>query len=192
MSVAIKPVNSKAVEVTVLDTLTAEDYKRFRDLTEQRIERFGKVNLLVVAKEVSGWTPAALWEDLKFDVAHYNDVARLAVVGEDMSQSWMATVSKPFTSADVHYQEPLSAFSGTRDDRRKISRRRPQTSGHAGWQYLADQSRGAGSDISYTHYQSPSGGDRRTRYRAQCASSESGAFHRSRRPERLAAPHREF
>ncbi len=103
MSVNIEPVDSKGIEITVLDTLTAADYRRFRELTDERIERFGKLNLLIVVKDFSGWTPAALWEDLKFDVAHYNDVARLAIVGEDMSQSWMATVSKPFTSADVHY-----------------------------------------------------------------------------------------
>jgi hypothetical protein len=103
MSVAIKSVDARSIEVTVQDTLTVEDYQRFRELTDERIEQYGRVNLLVVVKDFSGWTPAALWEDLKFDVAHYNDVARLAIVGEGMSQSWMATVSKPFTSAEVHY-----------------------------------------------------------------------------------------
>ena len=103
MSVAIASPDAKAVEINVLDKLEVDDYKRFRKLTDERIERFGKINLLVVVKDFAGWTPAALWEDLKFDVSHYNDVERLAIVGEDMSQRWMATVSKPFTSAAVHY-----------------------------------------------------------------------------------------
>lgn len=103
MAIAIQTVGSTGVEIDVLDTLTKDDYRRFRELTDERIEKFGKINMLVVARDFSGWTPAALWEDLKFDVAHYNDVARLAIVGEDPSQHWMATVSRPFTAADVHY-----------------------------------------------------------------------------------------
>lgn len=103
MSVAIREVGTAGIEVDVLDKLTVEDYRRFRELTDQQIERRGEINLLVVVKDFSGWTPAALWEDLKFDVAHYNDVARLAIVGRDPSQHWMAAVSKPFTAAEVKY-----------------------------------------------------------------------------------------
>ena len=103
MSVAIQTVGEAGIEVNVLDKLTAQDYQRFRELTEQQIERRGEINLLVVVKDFAGWTPAALWEDLKFDVAHYNDVARLAIVGRDPSQHWIAAVSKPFTAAEVKY-----------------------------------------------------------------------------------------
>jgi len=103
MSVAIQPAGEAGIELNIRDKLTAEDYRRFRELTDQRIERQGRINLLVVVKDFAGWTPAALWEDLKFDVAHYNDVARLAIVGKDPSQHWMATVSKPFTAAEVKY-----------------------------------------------------------------------------------------
>jgi hypothetical protein len=44
-----------------------------------------------------------LWEDLKFDVKHYRDVSRLALVSEDSSKQWMATLSKPFTGAEVRF-----------------------------------------------------------------------------------------
>lgn len=103
MAVAIQPLGEAGVEVTALNKLTADDYRQFRDMVDERIERRGTINLLVVVKDFSGWTPGAFWEDLKFDVAHYNDVARLALVGSDPSQHWMATVSKPLTSADVKY-----------------------------------------------------------------------------------------
>jgi hypothetical protein len=29
-----------------------------------------------------GWTLSAVWADLKFDITHYSDIERLAVVGE--------------------------------------------------------------------------------------------------------------
>ena len=60
-------------------------------------------DLLVEIADLEGWTPAALWEDLKFDVRHYRDIARLALVGRDDSQKWMATLSRPFTGAEVRY-----------------------------------------------------------------------------------------
>jgi hypothetical protein len=103
MSVAIQTVGESGIEVNVVDKLTVQDYQRFRELADQMIERRGEINLLVVLKYFTGWTPAALWADLKFDVTHYNDVARLAVVGKDPSQHWMATVSRPFTAAQVKY-----------------------------------------------------------------------------------------
>lgn len=59
--------------------------------------------MLVQLTEPQGWTPKALWEDLKFDVKHYSDVDRLAVVGDDASESWMANIAKPFTAADVRF-----------------------------------------------------------------------------------------
>ena len=52
---------------------------------------------------MEGWTPAALWEDLKFDVKHYRDVSRFALVGEDWTKNWLATVSEPFTAAEIRY-----------------------------------------------------------------------------------------
>jgi hypothetical protein len=103
MTVETRKIGAAGIELHVLDKLTAPDYSRFRELIDERLQRDGKLNLLVNVKDFAGWTPAALWEELKFDVAHYNDVARLAIVGKDPSQHWMATVSKPFTAAQVKY-----------------------------------------------------------------------------------------
>jgi hypothetical protein len=36
-------------------------------------------------------------------VAHYNDIARLAVLGSAPSECWKASISKPFTGAEVRY-----------------------------------------------------------------------------------------
>lgn len=103
MSVEVKTVGEAGIELNILGKLAAVDYRRLRELTDRQIERTGKVNLLLVIKDFAGWTPAALWEDLKFDVAYYNDVARLAIVGEDPSQHWVSVIAKPFTAAEVKY-----------------------------------------------------------------------------------------
>lgn len=45
----------------------------------------------------------ALWEDVKFDVKHFNDIERLAIVGESAWEKWMAAFCKPFTTAKIRY-----------------------------------------------------------------------------------------
>jgi hypothetical protein len=42
-----------------------------------------------------------LWEDIKFDVKHFNDIERLAITGENKWEKGMAAFCKPFTTAKV-------------------------------------------------------------------------------------------
>ena len=50
-----------------------------------------------------GWTVGALWEDTKFAARHFNDLERLAVVGEKKWEKGLAFFAKPFTTAAVRY-----------------------------------------------------------------------------------------
>ncbi|MCG8511193.1 MAG: STAS/SEC14 domain-containing protein, partial [Rhodospirillales bacterium] len=50
-----------------------------------------------------GWTMSALWDDLKFDLKHFNDIERLAMVGDRKWEQGMAAFCKPFTTATVRY-----------------------------------------------------------------------------------------
>lgn len=103
MAVAINTLGWAALELAVQDGLDSSDYERFTALTEDRVRNHGEVNLLVRATNFRGWSPAALWQDLRFDVSHYDDVFRLALVAEDSSREWMATLSRPFAAARVEF-----------------------------------------------------------------------------------------
>ena len=113
MNAEIRNAGPDGLEIHVRGKLQADDYRRLKELAEQRIDRFGQVNLLVVITEFSGWTPAALWQDIKFDVAHHNDVGRLAIVGSVPLNHWMATLSRLFTSATVQYY-PVTEIESAR------------------------------------------------------------------------------
>ncbi len=93
----------RILEVPVTGKLTREDYEHFTPKIEQRIEQHGKVRLLLHMQDFEGWDAGALWEDIKFDVKHFNDVERLAMVGENKWQKGMSAFSKPFTTATVRY-----------------------------------------------------------------------------------------
>jgi hypothetical protein len=103
MTVAISTLGWVALELAIHDKLDSSDYERFTALAKDRIRNHGEVNLLVRATNFRDWSPAALWQDLRFDVAHYDDVSRLALVAEQSSREWMASLSKPFSGARVEF-----------------------------------------------------------------------------------------
>jgi hypothetical protein len=48
-----------------------------------------------------GWSMGALWEDLKFDLRHYEHIDRIAFVGEKKWERGMALFCRMFTAADI-------------------------------------------------------------------------------------------
>jgi hypothetical protein len=44
-----------------------------------------------------------MWEDLKFDLKHWKDIERLAIVGDKKWEKGMAAFCKPFTKAQIRY-----------------------------------------------------------------------------------------
>ncbi len=103
MSTRISTLAPAVLEVTIDGRLEKQDYERFTPLAEERIERHGKISLLVHVGNMSGWSPKGLWEDLKFDAKHYDDIDRLAIVADSDDRRWMATLSKPLTKASVRF-----------------------------------------------------------------------------------------
>ncbi len=103
--------DGKVVGFRLQGRLEKADYDRIIPLLESKIERFGKIRVLLEIKELRGITPAALWEDLKFDVRHAKDVERLAVVGDTDWQEWMAKISQPLIAGEARFFE----FADLRD-----------------------------------------------------------------------------
>jgi len=95
--------NSNVLKVSVSGKLTAEDYKLFVPEIERHIEEHGKIRILFEMRDFHGWTAGALWQDIKFDVKHFRDIDRIAMIGEKAWEHGMATFCKPFTSAKIRY-----------------------------------------------------------------------------------------
>ena len=95
----------KVLEVRASDKLSKQDYEHFVPLVERLIAKHGKVRVLFEMHNFHGWELGALWEDLKFDVKHFRDIERLALVGESKWEKGMAAFCKPFTTAKIRYFE---------------------------------------------------------------------------------------
>ena len=91
------------VHVRVRGKLTHDMYGQFVPVLERQMREHGKLRLLVELHDFHGWTAGALWDDLKFDLKHFSDIRRLAIVGETKWQQGMAVFCKPFTTAKVKY-----------------------------------------------------------------------------------------
>ena len=104
MAIEIKELEGgKILEVRASGKLTKEDYERFVPLTEGFIEQFNKVRVLFEMHDFHGWEAGALWQDVKFDLKHFSDIERLAIVGESKWEKGMAAFCRPFTTAKIRY-----------------------------------------------------------------------------------------
>lgn len=93
----------KTLHVKVTGKLTKEVYESFTPVVDEQISNHGKIRILFEMHDFHGWTAGALWEDLKFDLKHWKDIERLAIVGETKWEAGMAAFCKPFTTAKVKY-----------------------------------------------------------------------------------------
>ena len=94
------------VALEVSGKLEELDFEIMVPLLQARIEEFNTIALLVVMRDFHGWTAGALWADTKFDLKHHGDFSRIAIVGDQRWEEWMAILAKPFTSADVRFFGP--------------------------------------------------------------------------------------
>lgn len=93
----------KTLEIHVTGKLEKSDYEAFLPTIEPLIQAHGKIRVLLYLHDFRGWSMGALWEDVKFDVKHFNDIERLAIVGESKWQEGMSAFCKPFTTAKIKY-----------------------------------------------------------------------------------------
>ena len=93
----------KVLVVHVSGMLAKADYQHFVPEFERLVQQHGKLRVLFDMTGFHGWEARALWEDIKFDVKHFADIERLAMIGEKKWQQGMATFCKPFTKATIRY-----------------------------------------------------------------------------------------
>ncbi|HEX3987658.1 MAG TPA: STAS/SEC14 domain-containing protein [Acidobacteriaceae bacterium] len=95
--------------IHVTGKLVKADYGHFIAEFEQLLLRHGRVRVLFDMTGFRGWDAGAAWEDIKFDVRHFADISRLAMVGDKKWQHGMAECFKPFTKAETRYFDHTAA-----------------------------------------------------------------------------------
>ena len=97
------PTLDNLLVIRLTGKLATADYEQFVPVLERHIREHGTIRLLLELHDFHGWTAGALWEDTRFDIHHYSDIDRLAIVGERRWEKGLAIFAKPFTAAEVRY-----------------------------------------------------------------------------------------
>ena len=112
------------VELKVSGTLSSDDYERLVPRLERLVAESGPLRFYIELHDFHGWTPAGMWKDIRFDMGHQEDMARIAIVGEKRWQDWAVGLSQPFLKADMrffHTDEADAARQWVRADRNEAS-----------------------------------------------------------------------
>jgi len=95
--------DGKTLEVQASGKLSHEDYQSLAPQFERLVKLHGKIRVLFEMAGFHGWKGAALWDDIKFDLKHFSDIERLAMVGDKKWEKGMSVFCKPFTTARIQY-----------------------------------------------------------------------------------------
>lgn len=107
MAVKIAEMNhGNVLEIQATEKFTHADYQKFVPEFERLTKKYGKINLLFEMVNFHGWDATAVWDDLKFNLKHFSQIDRLAMVGNKKWEQGMANFCAPFTHADVRFFDP--------------------------------------------------------------------------------------
>lgn len=83
------------------DTLTEDDRIAFASTVREHLERHTTTRILFVMNDVDDWSPEERWEDLAFDIRHVQALDKVAVVGNDLWETWLEKVETLFPMSVV-------------------------------------------------------------------------------------------
>jgi hypothetical protein len=95
--------DSNILFTTSSGTLDKNDYDTLLPIVENKILKYGKVRWYFEMDHFDGWKLDAFWKDIKFDVRHFKDFEKVAMVGDKRWQEWMVRSIKPFIPAEIKY-----------------------------------------------------------------------------------------
>ena len=91
------------IEMTVSGALTKEAYQEFVPLVEAATHKYGKVRVLLVMMGFHGWDAGVQWEDSGVAIDRFEDIERLAIVGETVWEQGSSMFCRPFTGETIRY-----------------------------------------------------------------------------------------
>jgi len=78
------------------DSLTNDDHDLLASALKGHLEEHTTTRVFVVMNDVDDWAPEEDWEDLAFDIRLVRDLDKVAVVGDDLWETWLEKVNLLF------------------------------------------------------------------------------------------------
>lgn len=103
--------------IELSDSLTEDDYEALASSLKKHLEEHTTTRVLFVMDDVDDWEPEERWEDLAFDIRHLRDLDKVAVVGDDLWETWLEKVELLFPMSLVQtYEDREEALEWIRGD----------------------------------------------------------------------------
>ena len=83
MSVTLTEESDRLIVVQIEGTFTFEDLKEVQNKGRDQIDRSGKVKLLILAEQFTGWGKEGDWGDLTFMYEHDPHIDKIAIVANE-------------------------------------------------------------------------------------------------------------
>lgn len=91
------------IAIQATGTLSSEDYDAVLPDIEKTIQKHGKIRIYADMVDFNGWEPMAAWKDMAFGVAHWNDLDKIAIVGDAKWEEWAATMANTMMHGEVRH-----------------------------------------------------------------------------------------
>ncbi|WP_160720455.1 STAS/SEC14 domain-containing protein [Isachenkonia alkalipeptolytica] len=100
----VRVINNQGVpvlELEISEKIRKEDYEKIRPALEDKVDKFGEVNILIRMQEFPNFTLGALLEDLKLAVKNYSHMSKVAIVGNDDKLKHTTKLDKVFPGVEM-------------------------------------------------------------------------------------------
>ncbi|HKJ80240.1 MAG TPA: STAS/SEC14 domain-containing protein [Prolixibacteraceae bacterium] len=91
------------IAVEIDGQIKKEDYDKVNPLIEKAVKEHGKVKLYLYIAKIEGIDAKAFLEDVKTYFRHFNDMEKIAVVGDNDWQKFWSNLAGPFVSGKLNY-----------------------------------------------------------------------------------------
>ncbi len=99
----IENISGNILEIEVSGKFVASDFQGLESTFQRLMNQHGKIRILFKMRDFHGWEPVAFWDEVKFDLKHFGDIERLAMVGDKRWEKFLVVFGRPFTSAEMRY-----------------------------------------------------------------------------------------
>jgi hypothetical protein len=100
------------LSIHISGKVVRSDFALFVPEFERLVREHGRLRVLFDITDFRGWAADALWDEVKFDVKHFADIERLAVIGAKKWHHGMASLFKTFTKATIRYFDHADSTNG--------------------------------------------------------------------------------
>lgn len=91
------------IAIKVDGKVRQEDYQMITPLINGRVKEYGKIRMYIEIENINGVEAAALKEDFKTYIKHFNHMEKIAVIGKTKWEKLWSKVASPFVSGELKY-----------------------------------------------------------------------------------------